>query len=322
MLSAMSQYMNIIFLGSNIFSLRCLDLLTTPPGINISGVVTAPEKFSISYRPQGVVNVLHGDVQGYCREKGMPCQVLSQGMKDERLFEQIKEWKPDMFVVVGWHHMVPSKWLDLAPAYGLHASLLPDYSGGAPLVWAMINGEKETGITFFQFSEGVDNGPIVGQARTKIRDDDTIATLYARIEDLGLELLGEFIPKLATGTAKLVVQDESRRRIFPQRGPEDGVIDWQWNAIDIYNFVRAQTRPYPGAFTTWNGQQIMIWSSRPVSDEQEQALAIGQFLNRSNSALVNTGSGILEIYEAAYEQRDVSGKELKRIIGGGAILGT
>jgi len=222
-----------------------------------------------------------------------------------------------MFVVAGWHHMVPKSWLDYAPAFGLHASLLPDYSGGAPLVWAMINGEKETGIILFQFTDGVDNGPIIGQAKTQIREDETIATLYARIEELGLELLMQYLPELAAGKAKLESQDESKRHVFPQRGPEDGVIDWNWSARDIYNFVRAQTKPYPGAFTTWNGRQIKIWRSRPVRDEQVQSLSVGQVLSHTGSALVNTGAGILEINEVTYEQKEISGRELTRLVGGG-----
>lgn len=315
--------MNIVFLGSNNFSLRCLDLLLSLQDIIVTGVVTAPEQFSISYRPRGVVNVLHGDVQGYCRSMDLPCQVINRGMKDEGLFEKVRNWQPDVFVVAGWHHMIPQDWLEYAPAYGLHASLLPDYSGGAPLVWAIINGENETGITLFKFADGVDNGPIVGQARTEIRDEDNIATLYARVEELGLELLEEYLPKLADGTAKLQLQDESKRRIFPQRGPEDGMIDWSWSARGIYNFVRAQTRPYPGAFTTWKGRLIKIWSSRPIRNAQEQGFSAGQLLSHTDAALVNTGFGHLEILEATYEQKDINGTELKRIVGGGgAILGT
>lgn len=98
--------------------------------LSVTGVVTASGKFSISYRPQGVVNVLHGDVQGYCREKELPCREIVEGMKDKGIFEKVKEWQPDMFLVAGWHHMVLQPWLEYAPAYGLHVFLLLDYSGG------------------------------------------------------------------------------------------------------------------------------------------------------------------------------------------------
>ena len=122
--------------------------------------------------------------------------------------------------------MIPKRWRELAPANGLHASLPPDYSGGAPLVWAMINGESRTGITLFQMDAGVDFGPIVGQKEEQILPSDTIATLYSRIEERGLELLQEVLPQLVHGTLKLKQQDENKRRIMPQRSPEDGLIDW------------------------------------------------------------------------------------------------
>jgi methionyl-tRNA formyltransferase len=173
-------------------------------------------------------------------------------MSDPLLIKTILKWKPDFILVVGWYHMVPKSIREIALTAGLHGSLLPDYSGGAPLVWAIINGESEAGITFFQFSDGVDNGHIIGQAKEMISFSDTIFTLYSRIEDKGLQLLKNHLPEIARGEAVFVEQDESKRTIFPQRGPEDGEIEWNQPAKNIYNFIRAQTKPYPGAFTTYN----------------------------------------------------------------------
>jgi len=314
--------MKIVIIGTSAFGLRCLQTCHDLDDLYVTGVVTAPQKFSISYRPGGVSNVLHADVAGFAISHGIPLLTLEQSMNEQNMSETVMKWKPDAFLVAGWYHMVPKRWRDLAPAYGLHASLLPDYSGGAPLVWAMIKGESKTGITLFQMDDGVDSGPIVGQAQEFIYDDDTIATLYKRIEERGLELLTMYLPKLSEGIARLEVQDESKRRIFPQRGPEDGLIDWHWSSRDIYNFVRAQTRPYPGAFTTWEGRQIMIWRSSVVKNEQGKALPVGQVLSDGDITLVNTGNGIVKIDEAHYEQKDISGTKLKRIVGGGAMLGT
>jgi methionyl-tRNA formyltransferase len=174
-----------------------------------------------------VVNVLYADVESYCQRHDIPCAVIQLGMKDEALYIKVSAWQPVAFLVADWYHTIPQRWRDLAPAYGLHVSLLPDYSGGAPLVWAMINDEKKTGITFFQFDDGVDSGPVLGQVETEIHDDDTIATLYTRIEELRLALITEHMPVLAVGTAVLTPQDESKRYILPQRGPKDGLIDWR-----------------------------------------------------------------------------------------------
>jgi methionyl-tRNA formyltransferase len=252
--------------------------------------------------------------------KDKVCEVLDSGYLTEG---PVTKQFEDIFVVAGWYHMVPRKWRDLAPAYGLHASLLPDYSGGAPLVWAIISGEKQTGITLFQFDGGVDSGLILSQKATAIRTEDTIATLYARIEQLGLDLLRENLPGLADGSARLIPQDESNRRIFPQRAPEDGIIDWNQSAWDLHNFIRAQTRPYPGAFTTWQNSKIHIWQAGVTDGHSARGLASGQVLDNTDRLLVRTGTGALEIMEVQFEEQDITGAELGRIIGvGGGILGT
>lgn len=258
--------MKVIFIGASQFGLDCLRALGRlgENSVEIAGVITAPQIFPISYRPQGVVNVLYADIASYCESEGIPCVVLSKNMKDEHLLNAVTEWRPDIFLVVGWYHMLPRDWLSLAPAYGLHASLLPDYSGGAPLVWAMINGEKETGISLFKFDSGIDNGPVVGQLSTPIYQSDTIATLYDRIKKLGIELINSQVPKLVNGSAILIAQDENKRRLYPQRGPEDGLINWTNSAEKIYNFVRAQTSPYPGAFSFYGDKKLIIWACEPL----------------------------------------------------------
>jgi len=259
--------MRVIFIGSSSFGLKCLSEIFCLPNIDVVGVITAPEVFNISYRPEGVKNVLFADFSSFCSENFIPYHVLQKDLKNTIWIDLIKEWQPDLFVVVGWYHMIPKSWRNIAPAYGLHASLLPDYSGGAPLVWAIINGEKRTGITLFQLADGVDSGPVVGQLFTEISEDDTIKTLYGRIEGLGIELLKVHLPKMATGSCEMTIQNESFRRVFPQRCPEDGKVNWNWPAKKIYNFIRAQTHPYPGAFAFWGDRKIHFWKAKQfVSD--------------------------------------------------------
>ena len=314
--------MKAVFLGASRFGLRCLKALLQLDDFTVEGVLTAPRKFSISYRPTGVTNVLHEDIEGFCIANNLPYLMLRNSMHDKALFERVKTWQPDMFLVVGWYHLVPRNWRELAPAFGLHASLLPDYSGGAPLVWAMINGEKRTGITLFQLDDGVDSGPILGQRVAEIEEDDTIATLYARIEELGLDLVNNLLPGLTNGSAKLTSQDHSKRRVFPQRGPEDGLVDWAQSAAVLDRFVRAQTRPYPGAFTTWAGKRITLWKARQVPGERRlSGLRCGEVLQDSKAMLVNTSEGVLEILEATYEGNVIAGSRLRNIVLEGAVLG-
>lgn len=260
--------MRVVFIGATKFSLRCLTAIKDLPSCEIVGVITAPKVFKISYRPEGVTNLLFADVATYSNSFGWPCENIGdQGMRTSTLLERVSSWRPEVMIVAGWYHMVPKTWRKVAPAYGLHASLLPDYSGGAPLVWAIIAGEKRTGISLFQLGDGVDDGPLLGQAATEISDYDTIATVYDRIEDLGVGLLRTQLPLLANGTAVLQPQDERLRRVLPQRSPADGRINWSWPAIRVYNFIRAQTKPYPGAFAQCGNHQITIWCSRVAPDD-------------------------------------------------------
>jgi len=313
--------MNLVFIGSSNFGLRCLSACLEIPSVNVVGVVTAPQTFAISYRPEGVSNVLHADVVSFSAERGLQSKTLVRSMGDPGLFDTVAAWKPDAFLVAGWYHMIPRKWRELAPAYGLHASLLPDYSGGAPLVWAMINGEKKTGITLFQMDDGVDSGPIAGQQEEPIHPDDTIATLYARIEERGLELLRDSLPRIASGTIKLQKQDAKNRRVVPQRSPEDGQIDWTMDATYIDRFVRAQTKPYPGAFTTMDSKPLHIWRTA-VADLN--VLAKPGYVEKANDGTYKVGcnKGAITICEISYEQKTYTKSQLSKLFGGGGqILG-
>lgn len=280
--------MRIVFIGASGFGLRAAETLSKLADCQLVGVVTAPRQFSISYRPTGVTNVLFADLNEFASARDIPVHVISRGMNEPELFSRISNWRPDCFVVVGWYHMLPASWRKIAPAYGLHASILPNYSGGAPLVWAMINGESSTGITLFQFDDGVDSGPILGSLATDITHGDTIATLYARIEDLGIQLLKENLPLLACGTARFTDQDESKRRLFPQRSPEDGKIDWAQPACRIHDFIRAQTRPYPGAFSYFHFSKITIWQSALLEHDSHD-LQPGEFKVSDGRLVVGCG---------------------------------
>ena len=253
--------MKTVFIGASKFGLKCLEAIVQTNSCTISGVITAEETFKISYNPEGVKNVLYANFSSYCKDRNFDCEIMKSNMKSKEMLLKVKKWNPDAFIVCGWYHMIPNTWREIAPAYGLHASLLPDYSGGAPLVWAMINGEKETGITLFQMDSGVDSGPILAQKKVQIHSNDNISDLYKKIEECGIELLNENIPLVAQNKHKLIPQDESKRVIYPQRSPEDGKIDWKWSVSKIKNFIKAQTKPYPGAFTVINNKKITIWDA-------------------------------------------------------------
>ena len=307
--------MNLVFLGSSKFGLRCLNECLKFAEIKVVGVVTSPKEFSISYNKSGVKNVLHAGVDSFASQHAIPFKIMESSMNEPCLLEEVSKWNPDIFLVVGWYHIVPKSWLRVAPAYGLHASLLPNYSGGAPLVWAMINGETKTGITLFQMDAGVDSGPIVGFKEEQIGINDTIATLYQRIEERGLELLLESLPLFVSGEMKLQLQDESKRKVMSQRSPKDGKIDWSMSSIFIDRFIRAQTRPYPGAFTFWEGEQVIIWDVS-LCEKVNESL-IGFAVMEHDGCTVYCGKGSVILNEISFRNKTYTYLEIIELFNGG-----
>lgn len=301
----------VVFLGASAFGLRCLDAIRTSEIVQIAGVLTVPQTFKISYAPEGVALATYASLSEYAQEVSIPYHLMDGGMSQPEVVAQLECWEPDCMVVCGWYHMLPKKILDIAPAYGLHASLLPDYSGGAPLVWAMIEGEEQTGITLFELADGVDNGGIVAARATQILFDDSIATLYQRIETLGIEMVLENLKAMADGTVQTQPQDESKRRVFPQRSPSDGCIDWLSPAARVHNFVRAQTKPYPGAFTNLRGEKLTIWSCRVVGDVSSEDLDPGTLIcSENDSVRIVCGDGkFLELLELGFQGADYSASQ-------------
>ena len=157
--------MRIVFIGASNFGLKCLEACFEIPEIDVTGIVTAPKTFRISYNPEGVMNVLHADVFELAHTHNIPVKTLELSMNEPGLLEAVSVWKPDAFLVAGWYHMIPKCWRKLAPAFGPHASLLPNYSGDAPLLWAMINGEKKQVSQCFRWMTELIQGQLWGRER-------------------------------------------------------------------------------------------------------------------------------------------------------------
>ena len=170
---------------------------------------------------------------------------------------------PDLMFMVSWRYLVPPAVYERARlgAYVFHDSLLPEYRGFSPTVWAILNGEDHTGVTLFEIAEGVDNGPIIAQRRIPIGPDDSIAEVLPRVTDAYLELLTEQLPALLAGTAPRKAQDHSQATYTCRRLPEDNQIDWSRPAAEIHDLIRAVTAPYPGAYTTLGGKPLRVWSA-------------------------------------------------------------
>ena len=253
--------MNIVFFGATELGYKCCRLIIEKKLANVSGIFTIPREFNISYSEKPVKNVNFADFHELGKEFGIPVTDVAGNMGS--YFEEIKKLAPELILVIGWYYMIPNEIRLIASkgCAGMHASLLPKYRGGAPLVWAMINGEGKTGLTFFYLSAGVDDGDIIAQHEIPINETDTIKDILDKVTDSALAITKEYVPLLAQGKAPRIKQDESKATVVPQRKPEDGEIDWSWDAKRIKDFIRAQTKPYPGAFTTINGKKIIIWDA-------------------------------------------------------------
>ncbi|MEP6892431.1 MAG: formyltransferase family protein [Gaiellaceae bacterium] len=175
--------------------------------------------------------------------------------------------EPELLFVIGWSQILREPVLALAPggAFGMHPTLLPRHRGRAPIPWAILSGLAATGVTLFEIPDArADSGSIVGQIEVAIASDETATTLFERLADAHVELIRTFVPAILDGTAPRLAQDERRASSWPKRAPADGIIDWQTRAPYLYDWVRAQTRPYPGAFTYLGDSKVVVWSARPV----------------------------------------------------------
>ncbi len=252
---------------------------------------TLPETFEISYS-QTPVRIVRYIPLAEAEKTGV--KIIIAPRDTGKIMDEISPLRPDLILVAGWYYIVPARIRELAPlgCLGLHASLLPRNAGGAPLNWAIINGEDETGVTLFHLEDEMDTGDIVAQRRIPIEIADTIATLYDRVDRACYEILLDILPKIEAGSAPRIRQDLSRRTVLPQRSPKDGWIDWSRPAEEIYNFVRALTRPYPGAFAHIEGRTVRVWAVRNTGRRAE-GFPPGSVISRDDPAgpLVATGDG-------------------------------
>lgn len=263
--------MRVVVLSSTAFGHRCVaEGVVGVPGVELVGLLTTAPAISISYSPGRPVRLsTHASFADLAAAGGFELVDLGAKVEPRAYDAPLERLAPDLLLALGWYYMVPRRVRARAPrgCLGIHASLLPRFRGGAPLNWAIIEGERETGVTLFHLEDGVDDGDVVAQGTVTIGDDDTIATVYERATRASIELLRRELPRLADGTATRTPQDHSKATSYPQRSPEDGRIDWSWSPRRIRDFIRAQTRPYPGAWTVIDGRKVILWDAEVAEPE-------------------------------------------------------
>ncbi|MEW6753616.1 MAG: methionyl-tRNA formyltransferase [Candidatus Latescibacterota bacterium] len=245
----------ILLIGSKQIGLRMLEVLATAPAGALAAVLTTDDR--------GDTRSRYESIGTFCARHSLPLHVAQRAQDAQRAIAQVR---PDLCVVAGWYWLVDSDTLASVPLgfVGFHNSLLPRYRGGSPLVWALINGEAEVGVSMFSLSPGMDDGPVWAQGSVRVDPADQVGDLLTRLEEAAAGMLGDVLPGLLRGKVSPVHQDHSQATYCAQRLPCDGNVDWTRTSPSVHNFVRAQSDPYPGAFTYLGRRRLTIWRTRPA----------------------------------------------------------
>ncbi len=287
--------MRVVFMGTPAFAVPSLEALVNSDH-EVVGVVTQPD------RPKGRgQTVVPCPVKELAVARGLSVRQPDK-IKSPEFLQQLAEWKPDVIAVTAFGRILPKTILDLPPmgCVNVHGSLLPAYRGAAPVQWALIHGDTETGITTMLMDEGMDTGAVLLQQTVPIEPEDTALELGARMAQAGGALLVETLTCLAVHAVVPRAQDHSRATMAPLLKKEDGVIDWTQPATEIANRLRGLS-PWPGSYTFHHEHRLIIRKGRVDANgglaggsvqRPGTILAVGP-----TSFWVETGEGRIEVLE-------------------------
>ena len=289
----MSEALRIVFMGTPDFAVATLKTLVDQ-GYDVVGVITAPD------RPAGRGQKLNESaVKTYALSKGLNI-LQPTNLKDPYFIEKLKALHANLQIVVAFRMLPEVVWN--MPKYGtfnLHASLLPDYRGAAPIHWAIINGETKTGVTTFFIDEKIDTGAIILQEEIDIEPDENVGSLHDKLMDLGSELVIKTIKLIENGTVSTVIQPKSEHLKTAYKLNNDNCkIDWEQSLDAIYNKIRG-LNPFPSAWCDLkNGEDVFTIKLFGVGKEFHQhAFQPGQVITDKNSLKVAVKKGFLLIHE-------------------------
>ena len=296
--------LNVIFMGTPDFardSLKAID----EAGYKILGVVTNPDR----QKGRGM-KMIYSPVKEYALEKGFDVYQPEKVKKNTEFIEKIKSLNPDVICVVAYGKILPKELLDI-PKYGcinVHGSLLPKYRGAAPIQWAVINGEKETGITTMMMDEGMDTGDMLLTEKVQIGEDETTGELWDRLSKIGGSLLVKTLKQIEDGTVKRVKQGDDFT-LAPMLNKEMSKIDWNKTAKEIKNLCRG-LNPIMGLYSFVDEKKIKIWKVQNVTIEEfkerfgeyEESKPGTVILSDAKKGLfISTRDGIIEVLEIQAE---------------------
>lgn len=277
--------MRIVYLGTPDFAVLPLKKLVESGEHEIVGVVTNKDK------PVGRKQILTAPpVKQYALENGLPVYQYSK-IRVEGV-EDMKALKPDLMITCAFGQILSQEILDIAKhgVINIHASLLPKYRGASPIHYAILNGEKKTGITIMKTDIGIDTGDMILQEELEILDGETCGSLFERLSVLGAECLMKALPLVENGTTKYIKQDDERATFSKIVRKEHALIDWNDSAENIYNKIRAYN-PAPIAFCYLDGNPFKVYEAKVVDGSG----AAGQVLKAENELIIACGSSALSL---------------------------
>lgn len=238
--------LRIVFMGTPHFSVGILEAIKSA-GMNLAGIVTVADK------PAGRGQVMHeSPVKQFAQENQIPV-LQPVKLKDPEFLAELEAWKADVFVVVAFRMLPVEVWkMPKHGTFNLHASLLPDYRGAAPINWSIINGDTKTGVSTFFIDEAIDTGNVIGQTEMAVSENESAGELHDRMIEVGGKLVVDTLNRIATNEVKPIPQSElgAVMRPAPKLFKENTQIDWRAEPKTIHNLVRG-LNPYPAAWTTW-----------------------------------------------------------------------
>ncbi|MBN1353049.1 MAG: methionyl-tRNA formyltransferase [Candidatus Omnitrophica bacterium] len=286
--------MKIVFFGSSEFAVPSLEMLLNSQ-YEVLAIVTQPDRKSGRHLKISATPVK----EAVCSRSIAVYQ--PENVNDPSFVKNLKSLSADLFIVVSFGQILSKDVLDVPGRYSinLHASLLPKYRGAAPVNWAIIKGEKKTGLTIIRMDERMDAGDVMLQRAIEVEREDTAETLKRRLSDLGAVLLLDSVRFIARDKVTFKKQDNRKATQAPKLKKEDGMIDWGKNAVDISNMVRGLV-PWPCAYTFLDGKLLKIWKTEVLSSREKNAA--GKIIDVTDNAIfVSCGQDLLLIKELQAE---------------------
>lgn len=229
-------------------------------------------------------------------------------VSDPQNLEILKNSNLDILFIIGWHQIVPQTVLDSAKIkLGIHSSLLPKDRGSSPINWQIIRGEHQGGVTLFHLTTGVDAGNIVDQESYVISETDDVKMVYEKATSSSLNLLEKNWNDIHSSNLKSIPQDENKVTINDRRHPTDGLIDWSKTSKECYDWIRALTFPYPGAFTFYKNRKIYLWDSKISNLNSTNP---GQIVEVDERIIISTGNGTIELLSLQRENEPICSPKL------------